>query len=74
MTIKTPFENIVHLGSGDYFAVYCFFLASFIVDRACCKWTGRSAIEVNIFIENERFNIVCSCHYQNLKFGNFTLS
>ena len=25
MTIKTPFENIVHLGSGDYFAVIASF-------------------------------------------------
>ena len=37
---------------------YCFFLASFIVDRARCKWTGGSAVEVNI--ENERFTVVCS--------------
>ena len=37
---------------------YCFFLASFIVDRARCKWTGRSAGEVNT--ENERFTVVCS--------------
>ena len=40
------------------FSDYCFFLASFIVDRARCKWTGRSAVEVNI--ENERFTVVCS--------------
>ena len=25
MTIKRPFENIVHLGSGDYFAVIASF-------------------------------------------------
>ena len=37
---------------------YCFFLASFIIDRARCEWTGRSAIEVNI--ENERFTVVSS--------------
>ena len=36
-----------HLGNGD-----------FIVDRSRCKWTGRSAVEVNI--ENERFAVVCS--------------
>ena len=47
-----------------------FFHAFFIVDRARCKLTtGRSAVEVNI--ENERFNVVCSRFY--LKFGNFTL-
>ena len=30
----------------------------FIIDRARCKWTGRSAVEVNI--ENERFAVVYS--------------
>ena len=37
---------------------YCFLLASFIVDRARCKWSGRGAVEVNV--ENERFTVVCS--------------
>ena len=54
---KTSLEN-KHLGNGGYFRNYCFFLASFIVDRARCKWTGRSAVEQNI--ENERFTVVCS--------------
>ena len=49
---KTSLENI-YLGK-----VTIFFLASFVVDRARCKWTGRSAAEVNI--ENERFTVVCS--------------
>ena len=43
-----------------------------MVDRARCKWTGKSAVEVNI--ENERLAVVCSPCRQNLKFGNFTLS
>ena len=54
------------------FCDYCFFFASFFVDRARCKWTGRSAVEVNI--ENERFTVVCSRCRENLTFGNFTLS
>ena len=37
---------------------YCFFVASLIFDRARGKWTGRSAVEVNIV--NERFAVVCS--------------
>ena len=41
--MKTLIEN-KHLRNGGYF---CFFLPSFIVDRACCKWTGRGADEVN---------------------------
>ena len=51
--MKSSVEN-KHLGNGD-----CFFLASFIVDRARCKCAGGSAVEVNI--ENERFTVVCSC-------------
>ena len=69
--METSLEN-KHLGNGGYFRNYCFFLASFIVDRARCKWTGRSAVEQNI--ENERFTVVCSRCRLNLKFGNFTLS
>ena len=34
-----------HLGNGDYFRNYCFFLASFIVDRANCNWSGGGAVE-----------------------------
>ena len=30
---------------------------SFIVDSARCKWTGRSAVEVNL--GNKRFTVVC---------------
>ena len=49
---KTSLKNN-HLGNGDHFVIIAsVFLASFIVDRARCKGTGRSAIEVNI--ENER--------------------
>ena len=44
---------------------------TFIVDTARCKWTDRSAIEVNL--ENERFTVICSRCRLNLKFGNFTL-
>ena len=43
---ETSPENKL-LGNGGYFRNYCCFLASFIVDRARCKWTGRSAVEVN---------------------------
>ena len=51
--------NIVN---GDYFVPdYFFFLESFKVDRARCKWTGRSAVEVNI--KNEIFTVVSS-HYR----------
>ena len=35
-----------------------FFLVSFIVNRACCKSSGRSAVEVNT--ENVGFTVVCS--------------
>ena len=56
---ETSLEN-KHLGNGDYYLCdYCFFLISFIVDRAGCKWTSiRRAIEVNV--ESERFTVVCS--------------
>ena len=55
------------------FCDYYLFLASFIVDRARCKWTVRSAVGVNIAWE---WLIYC-CVFTlsvNLKFGNFTLS
>ena len=42
----------------------------FIVDRARCKWTARSAVELNI--ENERCAVMCSRCRKNLKFVNFT--
>ena len=54
-TTKTCLEN-KHLGNGDYCFFVAIMVASFIVDRACCKWTGRSAVEVNR--ENERFTVV----------------
>ena len=54
------------------FCDYCFFLASSVVDRVRCKWTGRSAVGVNY--ENERFTVVCSRCRRNLKIRNFTLS
>lgn len=38
--------------------IIAFFLASFIVDSASCKGTGRSDVEINI--ENESFSVVCS--------------
>ena len=60
------------IGKWRLFCDYSFLLAPFIVDRACCKWTGRSAVKLNI--ENERCTAVCSRWRQNLKFGNFTLS
>ena len=48
--------NIVN---GDHFVPdYCVFFESFNVDRARCKWSGRSAVEVNI--ENEIFTVVFS--------------
>ena len=45
-----------HLGNGDYFMIIASSSHPFIVDRARCKWTGRSLIEVNV--ENERFTVV----------------
>ena len=36
----------------------CFFLASFIGDRARCKWTGRSAVDENV--ESDSFTVECS--------------
>ena len=45
-----------------------FFLASLIVDRARCKWTGRSAAEVNI--ENKRL----LCVYVVVKTLNLEIS
>ena len=33
---------------------------------------GRGAVE--IYIENEKFTVVCTHFHQNLKFGNFSLS
>ena len=30
------------------FCDYCFFLPSFIVDRACYKWTCKGAIEIKL--------------------------
>ena len=35
-----------------------------MVDRARCKWTRRSAVEV--IIESERFIVVCSSCRENL--------
>jgi len=53
---KTSLEK-KHLGIWYIFCGHCFFLASFIVDSARCKWTGRSTVEVNL--GNKRFTIVC---------------
>ena len=59
MATKTSLEN-KHLGNGDYFVIISSSsVASFIVDRARCKWSGRRAIEVNI--ENERFTVCSRC-------------
>ena len=41
------------------------FLTSFVVDREGCKWTGRSAVEVNI--ENERFTVVFTLSFGRLR-------
>ena len=63
---KTSLEN-KYLGNGDYFvitassshALLATFRLEYVVDRARCKWTGRSTVEVNI--EDERFTVVvCS--------------
>ena len=53
--MKMSFEN-KHLGNGDYFEIIA--SSSSIVDRECCKWTGRRTVEVNV--EDERFTVVCS--------------
>jgi len=47
MATKTSFEN-KHLGNGDYFVI--------ISDRACCRWTGRNTVEVNV--EYQSFKVV----------------
>ena len=43
------------LGNGDYFVIIASSSHSFIVDRARCKWTGRSVVEVNT--ESESFTV-----------------
>ena len=68
---KRPLKINIWEINGDYFlattiicslsALNCdnfLFLTSFIVDGARCKWTGRSAVKVNI--ANGRFPVVCS--------------
>ena len=50
---KTLLEN-KHLGNGDHFVKIASFSHPFIVERAGCKWTGWSAVRVNIV--NEWFN------------------
>ena len=50
--------KVCYAGYGDYFLIIELLRRTFIVDRARCKWTARSAVEVNI--ENERFTVVCS--------------
>jgi len=49
---KTSLEK-KHLGNGD-----CFAIIASSSRRLCCKWTARSAVEVNV--DNERFTVVCS--------------
>ena len=61
MATKTLLGN-EHLGNVDY-SVIIIFLASFVGDRARCKWTGRSAVQVKI--ENERFTVVYSLQQQH---------
>ena len=77
---KTSLEN-KHLGNGDYFvitassshALLATFRLEYVVDRARCKWTGWSTVEVNI--EDERFAVVvCSRCRQRPKSENFPLS
>ena len=52
-------ESKICLGNGDYFVIYA--SSSYpIVDRARCKWTGRSLSAIEANIENERFTVVCS--------------
>ena len=58
------------MGNGDYYVIIASSLHPLLCDRACYKWTGRSAAEVHI--DNERFTFVGSCCRQNHKFGNFT--
>ena len=74
-SLELAFKNLTWkwtFGKWWLFCDSCFFLAPFIVDRAHCKWTGISAVQVNY--ENERFTVVCSRCRQNLKIRNFTLS
>ena len=52
-----------HRGCLSSLLLLHFFLVSFIVDRSCCKWTGRSAVEVNT--EKAGFTVVCSrCRFK----------
>ena len=77
---KTSLEN-KHLGNGDYFviiasssdALLTTFRLEYVVDRARCKWTGKSTVEVNI--EDERFTVVVRSRCRQCpKSGNFPLS
>ena len=61
MAAKTSLEN-KHLGKCDYFVISASSSQSLLLShRARCKWTGRSAVEVNI--ENERFTVVWSRYH-----------
>ena len=59
------------LGNGEYFVINASSSHPLLLTEHAAKWTGRSAVEVNI--ENERFTVVCSHQCENLQFGNFTL-
>ena len=56
---KTSLNN--RFGKWWLFCSYWFFLAaSFILDRARCKWTGRSTVEVNL--EKDLNLEISRCH------------
>ena len=52
-----PHGKACYAGYGDHFVIIELLRRTFVVDRARCKWTGRSAVEV--FMENERFTVMC---------------
>ena len=54
---QKPHGNACFAGYGDYFVIIELLRRTFIVDRARCKWTVRSAVEANV--ENERFTVEC---------------
>ena len=52
---QKPHGKACYAGYCDYFVIIELLRRTFIVDRARCKWTGRSAVKV--FMENERFTV-----------------
>ena len=55
---KKSLEN-KHFGNGDYLVIIAFPSHPFVLlTEHAAKWTGRSAVAVNI--DNEKFTVICS--------------